>query len=49
LLTLRKGNSFNGGTFNGNEEEGKKEETLTIGETNSHVTIFHRPLERSTS
>jgi hypothetical protein len=44
------GKIVHGGTFNGNEEEGKKEETLTVSETIlANNTIFHWPLERSTS
>jgi hypothetical protein len=44
------GKIVHGGTFNGNEEEGKKEETLTVGENDlAYTTVFHWPLERSTS
>jgi hypothetical protein len=44
------GKIVHGGTFNGNEEEGKKEETLTVREMKlAYTTIFHWPLERSTS
>jgi len=31
------GKIVHGGTFNGNEEEGKKEETLTVGESESRI------------
>jgi len=41
------GKIVHGGTFNGNEEEGKKEETLSISETNtSHTPRFFTGLSR---
>jgi hypothetical protein len=43
------GKIVHGGTFNGNQEEGKKEETLTAASELAYSTIFHWPLERSTS
>jgi hypothetical protein len=44
------GKIVHGGKLDGNQEESKKEETLTICETNfARAKNFNQPLERSTS